>query len=119
MAAEIQHYVKKQCHCITKKKKPQNQEKAKLVPIGATCPFEMVTIDFMQPDKFKGGYRHAMVVTDHFTRFCPVYETKSQSSKAATKKLFDQCVLLYGYPERFHHNQGGSLQEISSRSCSG
>ena len=78
------------------------------MPIGATCPFEMVNIDFMQPEKFKGGYEHAMVVTDHFTRFCPVYETKSPSSKAATKKLFDQNVNLYNNTERFHHEQGGS-----------
>ena len=108
MAADIQHYVQKQCRCVAKKK-PPNQEKAKLVPIEATRPFEMVSIDFMHLDKCKGGYEHAMVVTDHFTRFCQVYATKSQSSKAAAEKLFNQYILLYGYPERIHHDQGGSF----------
>ena len=108
MATDIQHYVQKQCRCVVSKK-PVQQEKAQLVPIEATRPFEIVSIDFMHLDRCKGGYEYAMVVTDHFTRFCQVYATTTKSTKAAADRLFNQFILLYGYPERIHHDQGGEF----------
>ena len=63
----------------------------------------------MHLDKCKGGYEYAMVVTDHFTRFCQVYATTTRSTKAAADKLFNQFIFLYGYPERIHHDQGGEF----------
>ena len=109
MAADIQHYVQKQCRCVISKK-PVQQEKAQLVTIEATRPLEIVSIDFMHLDKCKGGYEYAMVVTDHFTRFCQVYATRTKTTRAAADKLFNQFIMLYGYPERIHHDQGGEFE---------
>ena len=63
----------------------------------------------MHLDKCKGGFQYAMVVTDHFTRFCQIYGTKKNSSKAAADKLFNEFVLQFGYPERIHSDQGGEF----------
>ena len=48
-----------------------------------------------------------VVVTDLFTKFVQMYATKKQGSIAAAKKLFDEYVLTYGFPERIMHDKGG------------
>ena len=81
-------------------------EKAKLVPIEATYPFEMVSIDFVQLDRCKGGYHYCLVVIDHFTRYCQIYPTRNKSSKAAAEKLINEFIIHYGCPVRIHHDKG-------------
>ena len=105
MGADIKHYIQKKCRCIVNKK-PNVQDRAPLVPVQATSPFQMVSIDYLHLDKCKGGYQYAMVVTDHFTRFCQVYATRNKSTKAAADKLFNEFIMQFGYPERIHHDQG-------------
>ena len=105
MADDIKNYIQKKCRCVANKK-PNQPEKAKLVPIQAMYPFQMVSIDYMHLDPCKGNYKYAMVVTDHFTRFAQVYATKSKSSKAAAQKLYDEYMMQFGFPERLHHDQG-------------
>ena len=69
MASDIKNHIQKRCRCIVNKK-PNQQERAPLVPTEATHPFEMVSIDYMGLDPCRNGFRYAMVVTDHFTRIC-------------------------------------------------
>ena len=111
MVSDIRNYILKKCRCMVNKK-PNIQERAPLVPIQASYPFQIVAIDFMHLDKCKGGYEYVMVVTDHFTRFCQIYATKTKSTKAAADKLFNQYIMQFGFPERIHHDQGG---EFTSR----
>ena len=89
MVSDIRNYILKKCRCMVNKK-PNVQERAPLVPIQASYPFQIVAIDFMHLDKCKGGYEYVMVVTDHFTRFCQIYATRTKSTKAAADKLFNQ-----------------------------
>ena len=86
MSADITNYIQKRCRCIVTKK-PNQSERAPLVPITATYPFEMVAMDFLHLDKCKGGYEYVLVIVDHFTRFAQFYATKSKSSQAAAAKL--------------------------------
>ena len=104
MAKQITHYIRKKCRCIVNKK-PNVPERAPLVSIEASRPFQMVAIDFCKMDKANGGFEYVLVVSDHFTRFTQAYATKSKSSKAAAIKLFE-FILQYGYPERIHHDRG-------------
>ena len=48
-----------------------------------------------------------LVICDHFTRFSQAYTTRSKSSRAAAKKLFNNFILHYGFPTRIHHDRGG------------
>ena len=108
MVAHIRRYIQKQCRCMVNKA-PNIPERAPLVPIQATYPFQMVSIDYLKLGMCKGRFQYAMVVTDHFTRFCQIYATKSKSSKAAAEKLFGEYIMQFGYPERIHSDQGGEF----------
>ena len=108
MQRDIEHYVRKQCCCV-KSKQPNQLDKAPLVPITSTYPFEMVSIDFLHLDKCKGGYQYALVVCDHFTRFSQVYASKNKSGRSAAEAVFNKFILQYGLPSRIHHDQGGEF----------
>ena len=60
-------------------------------------------------DICKGNFRYALMITDHFTRFCQIYATKHKDSKSAADKLFNQYIMQFGWPERIHHDQGGEF----------
>ena len=108
MAADIQNFIQKKCRCVVNKQ-PNVKEKAPLHPIAAQYPFEMLSIDFIELDKCKGGYKFGLVVVDHFTRFCQFYATKTKSSQAAAGKIFNEFILHWGFPSRIHHDQGGEF----------
>ena len=108
MARDIEYYVRKQCKCL-KNKKPNQPDRAPLVPISTSHPFELVSIDFIELDNCKGKFRYGLVVCDHFTRFAQVYPTKSKSGKQAAECVFNNFILQYGLPQRIHHDQGGEF----------
>ena len=108
MGKDIEGYIRNRCRCVVSKK-PNVSERAGLIPIRATYPFQMVSIDFIHLDKCKGGFEYALVVIDHFTRFAQVYATRSKKSKAAADKLFNEFILQFGFPERIHHDRGGEF----------
>ena len=55
MATDIQWYIQKQCRCVVSRV-PNQQERAQLKPIEATRPFEIVSIDYCELEKCKGGF---------------------------------------------------------------
>ncbi len=105
MARDITNYVRKKCRCIADKK-PNVAERAMLMPIETSYPFEVVAIDFIHLDKCKGNFEYVLVVTDLFTKFVQMYATKTKSSKAAASKLFQDFILGYGFPKRVMHDKG-------------
>ena len=105
MQREIEHYIRKQYSCI-KSKRPNVPDKAPLVPITSTYPFELVSIDFLHLDRCKGGYEYALIVCDHFTRFTQIYATKKKDGKSAAECIFNKFILQFGLPHRIHHDQG-------------
>uniref|UniRef100_A0A7M5XBV7 Uncharacterized protein n=1 Tax=Clytia hemisphaerica TaxID=252671 RepID=A0A7M5XBV7_9CNID len=108
MAKDIEEYISRRCRCV-KDKKPVMPEKAKLVNIQSTAPFEIVTTDFLHLDKCRGGYEYLLVVTDHFTRFAQVFPTKNKRAKSAADKIFNEIVPNFGFPQQIHHDKGGEF----------
>ena len=106
MYNDIKNFIQKQCRCVANKQ-PNVKEKAPLHPIAAQHPFEMLSIDYIELDRCKGGYRYGLVVVDHFTRFCQFYATRKMSSQAAAEKIFNEFILHWGFPSRIHHDLGG------------
>ena len=105
MERDIVRYIRKKCRCVVTKK-PNVEQRAPLKPITASYPFEMISIDYVHLDSCKGGFSYALVVVDHFTRFCQIYATRTKSSKAAASKLFGEFILQFGFPRQIHHDQG-------------
>ena len=101
----MKDYIQKKCRCVTNKA-PNVQERAPLVPIEATHPFQMVSIDYLKLDPCKGKFEYVLMVTDHYTRFCQMYATRNKSSKSAAEKIFNEFILQFGYPEKLHHDMG-------------
>ena len=105
MERDINVFITKKCRCLISKK-PYSQEKAPLVPIKSSFPFELVSIDYMHLDRCKGGFEYVLVVIDHFTKFVQIYATKNKSAPAAAEKLFNDFILKFGFPHKIHHDLG-------------
>ena len=108
MQKDVNTFIKEKCSCVASKK-PNVPEKAPLVPILTSAPFEMLCIDYLKLNPCKGGFQYTLVVTDHFTRFSQAYATKSKSSKDAANKIFNEFVLQFGFPQKIHHDQGSEF----------
>ena len=108
MSHDIEHYIRRKCRCIVTKK-PNVPERAPLVPIKATYPFEMVSLDYMKLDKCQGGFEYVLCVVDHFTRFCQLYATRKKSAQAAAAKIWNDFIPRFGFPGKIHHDQGGEF----------
>ena len=108
MSDDIKVYTTKRCKCIIDKK-PNREQKAPLVNIDSTEPFEIIAIDFLHLDKCKGGYEYVLIVIDHFTRFAQAYATKNKTGKTAANAIFNDFILNFGFPNRIHHDQGGEF----------
>ena len=102
---DIKHHVTKKCQCL-KDKKPNQQQRAPLINIESSEPFEILSIDYLHLDRCKGNFEYILLVVDHFTRFVQAYPTKNKSAKAAANHIFNDLVLNFGFPKRIHHDLG-------------
>ena len=109
MAKDIQHFVSNVCTCL-KDKRPNVTRRASLLPIQSTCPFQLVSIDYLHLEKSSGGHEYILVVMDHFTKFAQAYPTRNKSGKTAAERVFNDFVLRFGFPERLHHDQGREFE---------
>ena len=109
MQQDIEHYVTKVCTCL-KQKPPNFKTRTPIVNIQTTYPFELVSIDFLHLEQSTGGYEYILVIMDHFTRFAQAYATKNKSARTVAEKLYNDFVLRFGFPGKFHHDQGGEFE---------
>jgi transposase InsO family protein len=114
MVKDITHYITRTCTCLMDKR-PNFLRRAELKPIKTTCPFELVSIDFMHLEKSKGGYEYLLVIVDHFTRFAQVYPTRNKAGKTAADKIFNEFIPRFGFPNHLHHDQGGEFENALFR----
>ena len=107
MQRHIEHHIGHACHCV-KRKTPTLKTRAPLKPITTTSHFELTANDFLHLQKSSGGYEYILVVMDHFTRYAQAYATRNKS--AVAQKLYNDFILLFGFPLRIHHDQGGEFE---------
>ena len=108
MKEDVERFIRTKCPCLASKK-PNKMAQAPLVPIVATHPFEIVSMDYLKLDQCKGGYNHVLVVTDHFTRFAQAYPTRNKNSKSAAAHLYEKFIPQFGFPERILTDCGGEF----------
>jgi len=83
--------------------------KAPLQPVTTTQPLELVCMDFLQVEP-SNGYEHLLVITDHFTKLSRVIPTKNESAITTAKALYNHFIMIYGFPERLHSDQGRNFE---------
>ena len=74
---DIKEYVTEKCKCL-KDKKPNLAQRARLETITITQPFELITIDYLYLDQYKGKYTYLLLVVDHFTKLAQNFSTRKQ-----------------------------------------
>ena len=109
MWEEVNHYVTKVCRCL-KDRKANREQRAPLVNIHATEPFELVSLDYLHLERSKGGYEYILMVIDHFTRFVQAYATRNKLGRTAADKIFNEFVMRFGFPKKLHHDQGKEFE---------
>ena len=60
--------------CLLRK---SNVPEAELVPISVSRPMELVYLDYLYLEPYKGKIENVLVVTDHFTKYAQAFPTKS------------------------------------------
>ena len=109
LTKDVEDYLKSCPRCL-RAKAPHLPERAPLHSIVTTRPLELVCMDFVSLETSAGGYKHILVVTDHFTKYACAYPTRSQHASVVAKILVEQFVVHYGIPERLHSDQGANFE---------
>ena len=107
MQEEATQYVMNCSRCMRRKTPPQV---APLQPILVTQPLELVHMDYLSLESFKGNIENVLVITDHFTRYALAYPSKTQTAQATARILWDNFICHYGFPERFISDQGRNFE---------
>lgn len=108
MHKDIETWIE-ECGRCTRRKTPTNQ-RAPLVNITTTSPLELVCMDFLTLEPCKGGYKHMLVITDHFTRFAMAFPTRNQLAKTIAEMFYKNFIVHNGIPERIHSDQGANFE---------
>ena len=108
MLQDIDEFIHKKCLCLLQKKPPRLM-KAPLQNIVTSMPMELVSIDYVKLEQGSGGYKYILVIVDHFTKYSQAYPTRNKMSITATKHLYNDFVLRFGFPGRIMSEQGGEF----------
>lgn len=109
LTRDIENHIKTCTRCL-RAKAPHLPDRAPLRSIVTTRPLELVCIDFLSLETSTGGYKHILVVTDHFTKYACAYPTRTQHASVVAKILVEQFIVHYGIPERLHSDQGANFE---------
>ena len=75
-------------------------------------------MDFLSLKMSTGGFRHILVIMDHFTSHAHAVLTKNQSAKIAAQALFNNFLVHYRFPRRLHSDKGTTFEsEVIREVC--
>ena len=76
----------------------------------ASCPLDVVAIDFTTLEKSTDGRENVLVVTDVFSKFTQAYPARDQKASTVAKLLTEGWFYHYGVPKRLHSDQGRNFE---------
>ena len=103
MAVQAKEHIGKCCPCLAFKAR---QPKVPFENIMATHPLELVHLDYLCLEPWKGLEENVLVITDHFTRYAQVYVTRTQMAQTMAKTLWNKFIVHYGLPKKILTDQG-------------
>ena len=103
MHLDVASYINSCPRCIRRKSQP---DVAPLHNVEATQPLEFVHLDYLQIEPSKGNIENVLIVTDHFTRYVQAYPSKTLTTLATSKLLWNNFIVYYGFPSKIISDQG-------------
>ncbi|RXN30604.1 Pro-Pol poly [Labeo rohita] len=95
-----------QCERCCLRKTPTVNIRAPLFSIHISATMELVCVDFLTLEKFKGGMENVLIVTDHFSRYGQAYPTRDQKAGTVARVLWRNFFCSFG----LHADQGRNFE---------
>ena len=110
-ADDIKKYIE-ECKECQKFKSSNKYNKAKMKPIFATRPSQILTSDVIGPLALSDGkYKHILIISGHFTKYCEFFPLESTTAQE-TAKCFIQFICRHGVPESILTDRGTNYQSM-------
>lgn len=109
MSHDIENHCQKCDRCVVAK---AVRPKVRTFPgnLTASCPLDVVAIDFTTLEKSTDGRENVLIVTDVFSKFAQAYPAHDQKASTVAKLLTEGWFYRYGVPKRLHSDQGRSFE---------
>ena len=90
----------------------QPQERSEMQQILVSYPVELFHLDSLTLGGKADGNRsvNILIVTDHFNKCAQAYITPKQTAVVVAQTLWENFLVLYGWPEKILTNQGKSFE---------
>ena len=104
----VQEYIK-QCAACTKRKTPNDNNKAPQQTIEVGEPFTFWAMDIWALYPRHHGNRHISVAMDHFSKWCEAFPTKDQKATTVSNILINKVFSRFGPPVVLHQPDSQGL----------
>ena len=92
MHVDVVSYINSCPRCLHRKSQP---DKALLLNIEASQLLKLIHLDYLKLEPSKGNIENVLVITDHFTRYAQAFPSKTQTTLATAKLLWNNFRLHY------------------------
>ena len=108
------------CERCSTRNAPTPKPRAVMGNLVAKAPLEKVAIDLLTHlPETEDGYKHLLVVVDHFTKWVEVYPLKTQEAGEVAAVLVNEFISRWGVPHSFHSDQGANFCGTVFKKCVG
>lgn len=70
---------------------------------------ELVCMDFLTLEQFKGGYQHVLIIADHFSRFSVAVPTNNFTAKTTAEAFNNNFITNYSISVRIYSDRGANF----------
>ena len=95
------------CRRCASRNSPTPRPCASLGQLSASEPMELVSMDLVTNlPETASGYKHMLVITDHFTRWVEAYPLRDEKASTIADVLVNEFISRFGVMKRVHSDQG-------------
>lgn len=118
MYSEIKKYCEN-CKLCLSRKSPSHPNKAGLVPITVSEPFELLASDIIGPLPLtEDGNKYIIVFTEYLTKYTIACAIPDVTALTVAKKFVNEVILKHGAPTKLLSDQGANFtSQLISEIC--